>query len=128
MADPGTDVTHFLSGMLEPAAFSHREHVRMAFEMLRRHSFVHTALRFSEVLQSMARRSGKPEAFHQTITIAFLALVAERLEAATYTDFESFVATNPDLLDKSALTRWYRPDQLAQRAARRTFILPGPAR
>ena len=72
----------------------------------------------------MASRAGRPEAYHETITVAFLSLVAERMSEAM--DFESFASLNSDLLDKHVLTRWYRPERLASDRARRTFVLPGP--
>jgi len=38
------DLERFVRGDCDPANFPHREHVRMAFEMLCRHSFTETAL------------------------------------------------------------------------------------
>jgi hypothetical protein len=70
---------------------------------------------------------GKPQAFHQTITIAFLSLIAERIESGGAADFADFAQANPDLLEKSVLSRWYRAERLASTAARRTFLLPDPA-
>ena len=118
----------FVRGELDPRTFPHREHVRMAFEMLRRHSFVETALHYSQALRTMTEKIGKPEVFHQTITIAFLALIAERMHTDSTRDFDSFAADNPDLMDKSAVARCYSPERLALDAARRTFILPEPVR
>jgi hypothetical protein len=74
----------------------------------------------------MAATAGKPESFHQTVTIAFLSLIAERLEGGSAADFAAFARENPDLNDKGALGRWYRPERLASAAARRTFLLPDP--
>ena len=99
----------------------------MGFEMLRRHDFAATAYHYSFALRAMTARAGKPEAFHQTITIAFLALIAERMQVGT-ADFLAFERANPDLMDRSALARWYRPERLALEAARRTFLLPDAAR
>jgi hypothetical protein len=72
----------------------------------------------------MTAKIGKPEAFHQTMTIAFLALIAERVQAGGYSDFAGFAAANPDLMTKSVLTRWYSPERLSSEAARATFVLP----
>ena len=52
----------------------------MAFEMLRRHDFAETVLHFSRALRAMAERAGKPQAFHQTVTIAFRCPTAPRDE------------------------------------------------
>lgn len=119
------DLQRFVRGEADPAAFPHREHVRMAFEMLRRHDFAECVLHYSRALRAMTARAGKPEAFHQTVTIAFLAVIAERMEDGT-ADFAAFAAANPDLLEKSVLSRWYRPERLGSPAARRTFLLPEP--
>lgn len=127
MIESCADLERFVRGEVDAAAFPHREHVRMGFEMLRRHDFAETVIRFSSTLRAMAARAGKPQAFHQTITIAFLSLIAERQETGRYPDFESFARSNPDLLDKSLLSRWYSPARLATEAAKRTFLLPEPA-
>jgi hypothetical protein len=98
----------------------------MAYETLRRHDFARGAFLYSHALRTMTAKAGKPDAFHQTITIAFLSAIAERMDATG--DFDDFAAANPDLADKSLLLRWYRPERLASNAARRTFLLPDLAR
>lgn len=122
---PGLE--HFVRGEIPAAAFPHREHVRMAFEMLKCHDFPETVLHYSRALRAMAAKAGKPQAFHQTVTIAFLSLIAERMQAARAADFAAFARENPDLMGKSVLARWYRPERLASEAARRTFLLPDGA-
>ena len=121
------DLGRFLHGEIPAAEFPHREHVRMAFEMLRRHDFAETVLHYSRALRAMTQRAGRPEAFHQTVTIAFLSVIAERMESAGAADFESFARAHPDLLGKSLLARWYGPERLGSAAARRSFLLPDPA-
>jgi hypothetical protein len=121
------ELERFVRGEIDTSAFPHREHVRMAFEMLRRHDFAETVWHFSRTLRAMAAKAGKPQAFNQTVTIAFLSLIAERMERDGAADFAAFVRAHPEMLDKSALSRWYRPDQLSTEIARRTFVLPEPA-
>ena len=120
----GADLDLFLRGEVDARGFSHSEHVRMAFELLGRHDFAQTALYYSSALRAMTARVGKPEAFHQTQTIAFLALIAERRLGRAYPDFAAFAAANSDLMHRSALDRWYSPERLASQAARETFLLP----
>jgi hypothetical protein len=115
----------FVHGEVDPATFSHRDHVRMGYEMLRRHSFDEAVLHYSRALRAMTAKAGKPEAFHQTITVAFLALIAERAGEDSG-DFDAFARANPDLLDKAVLARWYPRERLMSDAARRTFVLPEP--
>jgi len=127
MSAEAADLERFVRGEADAANFPHREHVRMGFEMLRRHDFAETAWLYSRALRLMTARVGKPEAFNQTTTIAFLSLIAERMERGGTPDFAAFVRAHPEMLDKRALSRWYRPDQLATEIARRTFVLPEPA-
>jgi hypothetical protein len=128
MPDTELELAQFVRGEMDPAKFPHRDHVRLGFEMLRRRSFVETALHYSQGLQRMTARIGKPEAFHQTITIAFLSLIAERMQSGSYEDFEAFMRANGDLVDKAMLGRWYSSGRLGLDAARRTFVLPDPVR
>jgi hypothetical protein len=120
------DLARFLNGEIAAGDFPHREHVRMAFAILRRHEFTDSALRYANALRSMALRAGKPEAFNLTVTIAFLAVIAERMAADTPQDFAAFAHRNPDLFTKGLLARWYRPEQLASPLARRLFLMPEP--
>jgi hypothetical protein len=124
--EPCPDLERFMRGERDGAAFPHREHVRMAFEMLRRHDFAETVFHYSRTLRLMASRAGKPQAFHQTLTIAFLSLIAERIDCGDYADFDSFALASADLLDKAAVARCYPAERLATDTARRTFILPRP--
>jgi hypothetical protein len=128
MSEQEAELARFMRGEFDPKAFPHRDHVRMGFEMLRRHSFVEVAFHYSQALRVMAEKAGKAHAFHQTVTLAFLSLIAERLETGEFTDFETFERTNTDLIDKSVLGRWYRSERLEVDVARRTFVLPEPAR
>lgn len=121
------ELERFVRGEIAAADFPHREHVRMAFEMLRRHDFAASVWQFSRTLQSMAARAGKPQAFNQTVTIAFLAVIAERMEQSQPADFGAFARDNPEVFDKELLARWYPREQLATEITRRVFVLPTPA-
>jgi hypothetical protein len=116
----------FVRGEVQACDFPHREHVRMAFEMLMRHDFPESVLYFSHTLRDMTARAGTPAAFNQTITVAFLALIAERCDSAPGADFTAFALANPDLFDGAVLRRWYRPGQLSSPVARRSFLMPDP--
>ncbi len=116
----------FVRGEVQACDFPHREHVRMAFEMLRRHDFAESVLHFSHALRDMTARAGKPAAFNQTITVAFLGLIAERCEPHPTADFAAFALANADLFDGAVLRRWYRPGQLGSPLARRSFLMPDP--
>ena len=120
------ELGRFVRGEIPAHEFPHREHLRMAYEMLRRHDFAESVLHYSRALRAMTARAGRPQAFHQTLTIALLSVIAERMERGTGGDFAAFERANPDLSDRSLLARWYRPERLGSEAARRTFLLPEP--
>jgi hypothetical protein len=114
------------TGTLDPAMFPHPEHVRLGYEMLERYPFGEALMRFSRGLRLLAAKGGRPEFYHETITVAFLAVIAERRVAASQADWSEFKANNNDLLNKHCLERWYETDQLRSDLARRTFCLPRP--
>ncbi|MEY2562175.1 MAG: hypothetical protein QOH88_368 [Verrucomicrobiota bacterium] len=112
------------TGALDPAMFPHPEHVRLGYEMLGRYSFGEALARFSRGLKLLCAKAGRPQVYHETITVAFLALIAERCTRTKHDDWDDFKAKNSDLLDKHVLTRWYRAEQLGSDLARKTFCLP----
>ncbi len=116
----------FLADRVDPRRFHHADHIRVAFEMLSRHPFLEAAPVFIDRLKRIAARAGRPEAYHETITVAFMALVAERCAGSVHPDFDCFAAANPDLFDPAVLNRWYRRDELSAPLARKTFVLPSP--
>jgi hypothetical protein len=120
------ELIRFETGEIDPAAFPHREHLRLGFEMLRRFTFTEAAHRYSIGLQRMTARAGRPDAYHATTTVAFLSLIGERIAANDAADFMAFERANPDLLDKGILNRWYGRTMLSSAPARRTFLLPAP--
>lgn len=114
------------TGALDPALFPHPEHVRLAYEMLGRHPFGEAVTRFSRGLRLLAAKAGRPEVYHETITVAFLAVIGERRARAKHAGWGEFETNNSDLLDKRCLDRWYDADYLRSDLARQTFCLPRP--
>ena len=122
----GDELLALETGALDPAMFPHPEHVRLGYEMLGRYPFGEAVNRFSHGLRLIAAKGGRPEVYHETITVAFLALIGERRARAKHADWCEFKANNSDLLDKRCLERWYEPEQLGSGLARQTFCLPRP--
>lgn len=121
---PG-DLLTFLRGETDARNFRHADHVRMGFEILTRHAdFLEAATAYSRALKAMSARAGNPGAYHETVTLAFLSLIAERIASCAYDDFAQFARLNADLLDKQALSRWYAAERLQSPTARSTFLLP----
>ncbi len=115
----------FEAGTLSLGAFSHREHVRVAWLLLTSGApFEEAAPRFCRALRRHVTQLGQAERYHETITWAFLALVNERRHVRRAGDFERFVADNPDLLSPDVLLQVYDPETLGSERARRAFVLP----
>ena len=123
-----SDSSHLLSefeaGRLNPSRFHHRDHLQVSYELLERHPFPEALLHLARGLRRLAANAGHPEAYHETITAAFLALIAERRAASVYDGWEDFATRNPDLLRKQLLEDWYEPETLRSGIARETFVLP----
>jgi hypothetical protein len=117
----------FESGTLDPAAFHHQDHVRLAWAHLQRYPLPVAIQRVCDGLRLLARRADKPERYHETITWAFLVLINERMEqGGRELAWEAFERRNPDLFrwSPSVLSAYYPPELLASDLARRVFVLP----
>ncbi len=114
----------FEIGALDPAKLPHAEHLRLGYEMLASHPFGEAVMRFSGGLQLLAAKAGRPQLYHETITVAFLALINERRARGGPQSWSEFKRTNADLFDKRCLENWYSAEQLASDLARKAFCLP----
>ena len=112
------------TGALDPSKFPHEDHVRLAYGMLERYSFGEAISRFSRGLRLLTAKAGRPEVYHETITIGFLALINERRASQAAQSWSEFAQDNADLFDKGCLERWYSTEQLKSDLARRAFCLP----
>lgn len=113
---------------IDAGAFRHCDHVGVAYEMLRNYDFVDAAARYAGSIKSMAQKAGVPEKFNATITLAFLSLIAERMGTTRHSNFDDFIAGNPDLLSKDVLEKWYSPERLRSDLARAVFLMPDAGR
>ncbi len=118
------ELDEFYAGRVSTPGFAHRDHVRMAFLALSRDPFTTAFARYSEGIRQLAVQAGRVEKFNQTITGAFLSLIAERLAVHPHVDFEAFIDANPDLLDTGLLDRYYTPERLAEARAKTIYLLP----
>jgi hypothetical protein len=72
-------IEQFENAKTPAATFHHADHVRLAFEYLRRYSALEALQRFSAALQRFAAAQGKAQLYHETITWAYLLLIRERI-------------------------------------------------
>jgi hypothetical protein len=110
---------------LPPAAFRHRDHVRLGYLHARRCGFDEALHRVAHGIRRFAQKHGAATRYNETITTAFMALISQRLaEQGDPGSWPRFADANPDLLEMSVLYRYYPRELLFSDAARRAFILP----
>ena len=121
-------IAAFESGSLEADQFQHADHVRIGFLYLTRYDFGEALHRVGLGIRRHAAAHGQPDKYHETITVAFLAVINERLNAEDAPDdWPAFAAANPDLFDRGIMLRYYTPDELASPRARQVFLFTRPA-
>lgn len=113
---------------LEPAKFTHRAHLSVAWRYLQRHGLAVGAVKFREQLLRYIESVGAQGKYHETITWAYMVLLNEELSLGTdrCETFDEVVARRPDLLDhrNGAIAACYSREELDRPEARRTFLLP----
>jgi hypothetical protein len=114
----------FRTGTLPLTDFDHRAHVRAGYLYITRNGLGLAIEQFGKDLRAFAAAHGKHGLYHETITVAFLALINERIVLAGDRGWESFSETNPDLFGRNSLAPFYEPEELASAEARRVFLLP----
>jgi hypothetical protein len=111
----------------ELPGLAHADHVRVAWLYVRRDGMPQALVRFAADLRRFAQAKGSPDLYHETITWAYLFLVAERCRLAPQVDrWSDFAARFPELLQwkPSLLDRLYTPETLWSEQARRGFVMP----
>ena len=112
---------------LPPSEFDHRGHLRAGFLYLGRHDFPGACVAMKRAIVGFATRHAKASLYHETLTVAYLALVAERrAEEPADIGFEEFLSRYPELEDLTFFHRYYPPGSLDVLEARQTFLLPRP--
>ncbi len=116
----------FVSTALPADQFHHEQHVRVAWLFVRDHGMPAALGEFTAAIKRFADAKGAHGLYHQTITWAFLLIVAERLARKPANDWDTFAADNADLLSwkPSILARYYSKELLGSALARKTFVMP----
>src|SRR5262245_6381074 len=117
---------YFEAGEVPPGGFHHEQHVRVAWNYVSRYPLPDALERFKSGLKRFALAQGKPGLYHETITIAYVLLIDERLDRRPGSDWDHFAVQNPDLLQwkPSILDRYYTQETLWSDRARQAFVEP----
>ncbi|KPJ75270.1 MAG: hypothetical protein AMS19_14115 [Gemmatimonas sp. SG8_23] len=113
---------------LDPEAFDHSEHVRLAYAYLRQYDLPTSLSRYRAGLRALVAHLGSPEKYHETVTCGLIVLIHERMaRSRDVSTWAGFMQENPDLLRwrDGAFFDYYSPEILASDLARTTFVLPG---
>ena len=108
-------------------AFTHAEHVHLAWSCLRRWPLLAAMREFRRLLVAFATHHGKPNLYHETVTFASLLLVHERMARTPHlTDWPAFSREHPDLLSwhNGPFFKLYPTEILKDSTARSQFVLP----
>ena len=114
----------FETERLDARNFTHRDHVAVAYELLKRRTFLEASACYGTRLEAIATNAGAARIFNTTITLAFMALIAERMASCDADTFGGFISANPDLLERDPLAPWYTQERLDSDLARKIFLLP----
>ena len=105
---------------LPPACFHHADHLRLAWLHIHQHPLEVAAERVSNGIQAYAKHLGRPELYHETITVAWVRLIASHDEPS----FDEFLRLNAHRLNKELLHRFWSPELLQSDMARQEWVDP----
>jgi hypothetical protein len=118
-------VEAFESCQLPAAQFHHADHIRLAWIFLSRRSEEEATARIEQAIRRFAAHNGVSEKYHQTITLAWMGLVAAARRATPGARaFEAFIKRNPQFLDVRSLSLYYTAERLAGPDARMGWVEP----
>ena len=117
---------------IAPAEFTHRAHMQVGFDYLQRDGYAGALASMPNALRRFAAHHGKHGLYHETVTVAFLTLIHERMAGDLIAlrcevgdlEWESFAGRHADLFTSDLLGRYYSKDTLRSELARRCFVLP----
>ena len=116
----------FEAGSLEPAAFDHRAHVRLAYVYLAGSDVETGVARMRAALLAFLRHHGLDVTkYHETMTRAWVLAVRHFMESSPATaSADAFIDANPALLDTKIMLTHYSADLLFSAEARARFVEP----
>jgi hypothetical protein len=108
--------------------FGHTAHVRAAYLYLKEYDFAEALKRIRRAIRNYVQHLGKPDRYHETITVAYLALIQQHIcERGDGGGWPAFARQNAELFQPDLLQRFYSRAQLDSEMARRIFVLPAHA-
>ena len=103
--------------------FRHGDHLRLAWLKLRADAFPIALDSVRTTIRAFAAHHGKAAIYHETITTAWVALLASHHEPT----FAEFLNANEYLLNAKLLERYWSPQALFSSIARESWLPPDRA-
>lgn len=109
-----------------PAAFDHREHLRLAYVYLTGHDTEGAYQAMRDALHKFLEHNGVDlSKYHDTITRAWIMAVRHFMEkTASSESAASFIDQNPIILDSKIMMTHYSAEVLFSAEARKKFVEP----
>jgi hypothetical protein len=110
----------FADGTLKPTQFRHADHLRLAWLLVHESGMVVAIDLVRDGIRAFAALHGFNGLYHETITQAWVRLIATHHEAS----FHIFLEQNEHRLNRELLYRFWSPEILDSNAARDHWIPP----
>jgi CDP-diacylglycerol--glycerol-3-phosphate 3-phosphatidyltransferase len=124
IASAGLSDEEFLAAFdnctLSLSSFRHGDHLRLAWLQVRNNTLDEALALVRHGIQKYAAHHGVSHIFHETVTAAWVKLIATHHEAT----FEDFVRDNEHRLNLALLHRFWTPDALNSQEARLGWLPP----
>ena len=116
----------FAAGRIEPGAFDHRAHIRLAYTFLAEHDTETALTLMRAALLAFIRRNDVPVAkYHETLTRAWILAVHHFMAISPAAESAAeFIAGNPRMLDAKIMLTHYSAEVLFSPEARARFVEP----
>jgi hypothetical protein len=105
---------------LPPSCFRHADHLRLAWLHVHQHPLEIAVNSVRNGIQAYAEHLGRPEIYHETLTVAWVRLTASHDEPT----FDEFLRLNEHRLNGELLHRFWSPERLQSNLARREWLTP----
>jgi hypothetical protein len=105
--------------------FHHASHLHLVWVYLTESSSVQQAAKkMRNTLRRFAAAAGKPEKYHETITLFWVHLLSRAQAASRAKRLEDVVHANPQLLEKNFPLAYYSTERLFSDEARTSWVEP----
>jgi hypothetical protein len=122
----GVELTRSLErGEMPNQSFHHSSHLHVAWVYLTESSSAEEAAsKMCDTLRRFTALAGKPEKYHETITLFWVHLLARAQVVSRATRLEEVVHSNPQLLEKNFPLVYYSAKRLFSDEARASWMEP----